>query len=267
MNENASQNWKSIMHQILLRDDPPKTTHNVFNTLVHTCTEQDVKFDATAAVEYWWHLARLGVIALAKFADLRPHRDLREVVLTERGRHLLELGQKSPHDPDKYCDAVRERVGGDADRLAMTYLDEAVGAWTAGLDRASVVMLGVACERLVFLLVQAIIAAGIEPWSAKMEKMLTRDYPKVSPLFELVRKCLTQLRTEGKLPGPLGDAIDRRLSAIFDHARGLRNNSGHPTGVEVSHGDAEAGLLLFPDFYALVHDLCRHLPTPPEGPK
>ncbi len=57
----------------------------------------------------------------------------------------------------------------------------------------------------------------------------------------------------------MGDALDRKLSAVFDHARGLRNKSGHPTGVDVSADDAEAGLLMFPGFYALVDELCGSL--------
>ncbi|MDY7011108.1 MAG: hypothetical protein SVV80_10210, partial [Planctomycetota bacterium] len=62
-----------------------------------------------------------------------------------------------------------------------------------------------------------------------------------------------------KLPGAMGDAIDRKLSAIFDHARALRNKSGHPTEADVSGDDAQAGLLLFPGFYAFIDDLCKHM--------
>jgi hypothetical protein len=53
----------------------------------------------------------------------------------------------------------------------------------------------------------------------------------------------------------LADALDRKLAAIFDHARGLRNQSGHPSGDDVTAEDAEAGLLLFPGFCDLVDKL------------
>ena len=48
------------------------------------------------------------------------------------------------------------------------------------------------------------------------------------------------------LPAALADGFDRKLVSIFEHARVLRNKSGHPTGEDVSQKEAQAGLLLFP---------------------
>ncbi len=175
---------------------------------------------------------------------------------------MLERGEQSPHDPARYMEALRKRVG-DPDEIALTYLDEAVGAFAAGLYRSSAVMLGCACERLVLILADAIVTAGLSPWAAKIKKKLSGPPASISRLFDVVRDGLICRRDSKKLPGPLGDALDRKLSAIFDHARVLRNDSGHPTGVEVSGEDAEAGLLLFPGFYALVDDLCKHFAAGP----
>ncbi len=84
----------------------------------------------------------------------------------------------------------------------------------------------------------------------------------VSSLFEEIRSTLASLKSSRKLPKELGDALDRTFSAIFDHARGLRNQSGHTTGEAVSAENAEAGLLLFPGFYELVDKIDAHFRNP-----
>ena len=114
---------------------------NFFGDLLQRCPPEGIHYDDRAALEYWWHLARIGVIAVpgdtigGAFAN--KHRML---TLTDRGRALLERGESSPHYPPKYLEAVRKRIS-SADDIAMTYLDEAVGAWSAGLYRSSAVML------------------------------------------------------------------------------------------------------------------------------
>jgi hypothetical protein len=275
MSQEETERLKRLMDSALLEiANPPKNgptevgVYNFFNdVLQHKCGIQKVPFNFRAAMEYWWDLARLGVIALpgdsfGNFAsgagDLRSYK----VIVTERGQKLLERGEHSPHDPTRYIDAVRKRVA-SPDETALGYLNEAVGAWRADLCRASAVMLGCACERLILQLGEAIAKSNVPTWPAKIQKKLSSASSHVSQLFDEILKCLTDLHGQGKLPKDIGDALDRKLSAIFDHARILRNTSGHPTGDEVSAEDAEAGLLLFPGFYSLIDGLCRHLTSIP----
>lgn len=262
MPEDNTETIKRLFDEALLQwvPSPPfpssRSPHHMFSDVSRQCESQGATYDHPAAMEYWGHLARVGVIALAGYS-LSSLGD--SFILTQRGRKLLERGEKSPHDPPRYMKAVRDRVG-KPDETALTYLDEAVGAWAAGLYRASAVMLGCACERLVLVLGVAIVSAKLEPWAGRIEKQ-QKQGTGISRVFDTIRGCLTQLRDDKKLPGNLADALDRRLSSVFDYARGLRNQSGHPTGADVSAGAAEAGLLLFPDFHALVNDLCEQLST------
>jgi len=250
---------KRLIEKILLSRTPPNCVHNFFNDLIRRCDEESIAFDARAALEYWWHLARLGIVAIpGAEMQILPSPRFPRLLLTDRGRRLLEHAEKSPHDPPRYMNAVRQRVQ-DPDDIALGYLNEAVGSWSAGLYRASAVMLGCACERLVLILAQCIAERDIKPWSARIQKALGGEPVGVSNLFDLIRKCLIQLRGDKQLPGALADALDRKLTPIFEHARGLRNKSGHPTGIDVSADEAEAGLLLFPGFYEFVDGLCRHL--------
>jgi len=94
--------------------------------------------------------------------------------------------------------------------------------------------------------------------AASLAKKLTRR-TFISELFDDVRSTLIELAQQKKLSRDVADALDRKLGAIFDHARGLRNDSGHPTDVDITSDDAEAGLLLFPGFYELVDKLIAQL--------
>jgi hypothetical protein len=246
--------------ELLTPQDGRHGVLSFFRKVVKQCERRKVTFLPDAAFEYWWHLVRLGaVVPFGQIDEVIPCLpEFNGFLVTDRGRRLLQERTESPHDPVRYIQALRQRVR-KPDEIALLYLDEAVAAWAAGLYRASAVMLGCACEQLVLILAERIVEANIEPWSEKVRKALGETPVRISQLFELIRTCLNELKGKKQLSGPLADALDRKLSAIFDHARGLRNQSGHPTGADVPADDAEAGLLLFPGFYELVNSLCQHL--------
>lgn len=207
-----------------------------------------IRFDWRTVLEYWWHLARLGVIATAG-QDLsnmagRPH-----TFITLRGREYLRRGALSPHYPSRFLKAVRDRVD-EPDDVTLGYLEEAVAAWEAHLYRATMVMVGCAYERIVIELTRALAECGQLRAAEKLAKKVRADRPVgVSELFDDVNATMTELATLKLLPGSLTDAWERRVSSVFDFARGLRNRSGHPSGDQVSAGEAEGALVMFPDFY------------------
>jgi hypothetical protein len=251
-----SDSIKRVMDRLLLTpaNDPAKI-QDFFRSVQQQCKP----FVEEVAFGYWWHLVRIGAIVPIGQLDALPGLpQFALMVLTDRGRRFLEQGEHSPHDPVRYLETVRKHVQAP-DKVVLDYLNDAVGAWTVGLNRPSAVMLGCACERLTIILAEQIVQASIPPWSEKVHKALANPVFGASRLFDLVRDCLNQLPEEKRLPIALADALDRRLSAIFDHVRRLRNQSGHPTGTNISSEEAEAGLLLFPDFYVLVDGLCQHL--------
>jgi hypothetical protein len=253
-NDDPKLQLQRLVDQALLsgQDDSP---HNLFNGIYAHARSANIPFDAAVVLEYFWHLCRIGAVAVpGEGIGILPFK-LPRMLLTERGRRLLGAGESSPHDPSRYVNGVRKRIA-MPDDVVISYLQESVEAWRCGLNRSSAVMLGCACERLVLLLAGAIAVGKCPPWSAQLDKKLkTRVF--ISDVFDDVRDAILSLRDQKKLPKALGDALDRKLSAIFDHARGLRNQSGHPTGEDVAGEDAEAGLLLFPGFYELVDKLIQ----------
>jgi hypothetical protein len=252
--EESFEQLKRLVDQALLsgQEDCP---HNLFNGIHSQARAAGIPFDPAVMLEYFWHLARIGAVAVPGDGIGSLPFKLPRLLLTERGRRLLKTGESSPHDPSRYVRTTGKRVS-SPDDIVISYLREAVEAWRCGLNRSSAVMLGCACERLVILLAEAIATGKCPPWSDKLaRKLKTRVF--ISDIFADVRDSLMSLRDTKTLPKELADALDRKLSAVFDHARGLRNQSGHPTGEDVTGEDAEAGLLLFPGFYELMDKLIQ----------
>ncbi len=202
-------------------------------------------------LEYWSHLVRVGAVGTAPMQPGYPN-----FVVTDLGRQLTGHGERSPHNRDRYLVHVAGRAE-PMDQTAERYVAEAVDAWAAGLYRASAVMTGVACERLILLLAESTVAAGVggAPLASELR---SAGHEPISRVFGKLRHALLSLTEDRALPSELRDALDRRLSAIFDHARILRNASGHPSAEEVSADEAEAGLLLFPGFYRFVGSIVAH---------
>jgi hypothetical protein len=204
-------------------------------------------------LEYWWTLARSGAVALSGGpAPSVPH--FPHFVVTDLGRWMLQETTASPHDWAKYEAAVRIKVG-EPDPVVSVHLGESVRAFNASLYRSSAVMLGCAVEQLIILLAEAIVVARLPAPADKLRGKLESSGVGISAIYDDVRTVLGHATDDGKLPRELADVLDRRLTSLFDHARVLRNKSGHPTGEEVTADEALSGLLLFPDFYEFVDKL------------
>jgi hypothetical protein len=260
MANDTSKKTRDLLERLLApKESIWGTPEALFKQLLSQAHQEQWPLDWEAALTYWSDLCRSGSVALVGGGDGGYSAGHPRYIVTERGRRLFAYGEASPQNAERYLEGVRRRVA-TPDAIAMTYLEEAVGGWRAGLNRASVVMLGGACERLIVLLAETISVSVIRTFAEKVQKALRASKPSgISELFGLVRGALNAEVEDGKLTGELADAIDRKLTPIFEHARGLRNAHGHPTGAEVSAEDAEAGLLLFPGFYVLVDRLLGHL--------
>jgi hypothetical protein len=245
----AARRSREVLAQLLLSPSLDQTTpEGLFRVAEHHAQRESWRFDWFAALEYWWELARIGAVALLGGGGGSSYAQAPQFMLTAHGRRLLQRGDSSPHDETRYLSALRRRVP-SPDPVALSYLNEGIAAWRAGLYRSSVVMVGCACERLIVILADAVAAANVPPFSADVAKLLAPGKPSgISQIFDKVHKALSALGDERRVPGDLTDAIERRLTPMFERTRWLRNKSGHPTGADVPEEEAEAGLLLFPDY-------------------
>ena len=256
--DEAKQAVERMMAEALLnrQDD---SVHNLFNGIIHRARQEQVPFDGAALLEYFWHLARIGAVAVPGDAIQALSGKVPRLHLTDRGQKLLSAAEHAPHNPSKYLNAARNRVS-QPDEIVLSYLVEAIEAWRSGLNRSSAVMLGCACERLVIMLAERIAGSSLQPFAERIKKRL-QSHAFVSALFNEILNALMELRKQNKIPRELDDALERKVTAIFEYARGLRNQSGHPTGAEVSAEDAEAGLLLFPGFWDVMAKLIKLMET------
>ena len=225
--------------------------------------------DVNGMIEYLAHLSRIGVLALApptmpdsiqirNSTGGHSYLNIPKIIVTEHGRRILAQKEISPHNRSRYLEQMCARIR-SPDAIILAYIEEAVSALDAGLYRSCAVMTGCACERLIHLLAAGIVKSKHVPWSDRLGKTGKKAPASVSAIFDQVREALLDLAESRKLPGDLADALDRRLSAIFDHVRIQRNEAGHPTGEDVAAGDAEASLLVFPGFYLYSDKLIKEL--------
>ena len=256
-----------IMDDMLLNTSfNPQTPTQFFQHLAQRVSTERVEWDEDSIINHWSWLQQVGAIVLTGVSGTVQYcptgtKPVAGVYVTSRGRALLEKGDISPHNPARFYTKIRDKVA-STDEAVMTYLDEGVGAWAAGLNRAAVVMVGCACEKLILLLAQSLSETGISPWSDDLAKYLEKDNKSpvsISSVFKKVRDALLSLACEKKLPPRLADALDRKLTPIFEHTRALRNIAGHPTADEILSDDAEATLLLFPGFYFFTDELMKAL--------
>jgi hypothetical protein len=244
-----------------------RTPNEFFGYLDRRISVKKMKWDASVILEHWCWLQRTGAIALTGVD--KYHKDpspfgtepLPGLHITARGRKWLESGEVSPHNPTRFYERIRADVA-SLDEVVMAYLDEAVGAWAAGLNRAAAVMIGCACEQLILLLAESLSKASVPPYSERLKKHVEKTAKppaSISTIFKDVRDALLALAGEKKLPHDIADALDRKLTPIFEYSRALRNASGHPTAGSITDDDAEGALILFPGFYLLVNDVIRTL--------
>lgn len=259
----VSAELERIIDEILL-EGCPDNLYDLVHSAVVRADEENISYEMNMIIEIVWGLARAGVIAPVVEVPASQvigsgHKKVPKLVITPRGNELLQHKGASPHHKSRYMDSVKSQVS-NPDDVVLSYLDEAVEAWRAGLCRASVVMLGCACEKLILLLAEAIANTKWTPHAGKIQTKLSgRVF--ISVLFDDILAALKYQKSQKALPHSVADALERRLSAIFDRARIMRNKAGHPTGTKITAGDALSGLQLFPDFYVFVNEICIYCKT------
>ena len=169
-----------IMDDILLNTSlNPQNPSQFFQSLAQRVSTERVAWDEDSMINHWSWLQRVGVIVLTGISGIdqycpRGTKPVAGFYVTSRGRALLERGDVSPHNPARFYAKIRDRIA-SVDEVVMTYLDEAVGAWAAGLNRAAVVLLGCACEKLILLLAKSLSETDTSPWANKLAKDLDRE--------------------------------------------------------------------------------------------
>ena len=160
--------------------------------------------------------------------------------VTRYGRQVLNAAEYQPHDPTGYLSRLRDRVE-KPDATVVVYLSEALEAFRRGTLVASMVMLGVAAERVFDLLCGSMEVALADPAEKQRFSKLLRGFhikPRLDWLHDKMR-TIQEAR-----PAGFPENASLMITAIYDLMRCQRNDLGHPREIppRLSIEDANANL-------------------------
>lgn len=202
--------------------------------------------------EVVWELLMQGVLAPGFNSS---NEWLPWIHLTDRGEAYLAGEGISPLDPDGYVTRVVETIGQTLDTVLLEYVEEAVRAFYSGCCNASAVMIGVASERCIDMLCEAL-SESLADSAAKTKFIshLSQAGRSVKRRFDVLKLQLE----DAMLPAELADALDIILAGIFSTIRYSRNDAGHPTGVAIDRDVVHASLSVFPAYCMRVYGLMEY---------
>jgi hypothetical protein len=185
--------------------------------------------------------------------------DLLHYRLTEYGQKVLAAEAAHPYDQVGYM-ARLNALAPPTDATVAAYMGEALVSFHRGTPVASIIMLGIAAERVFLLVCDSLLSALISS-SEKAQFTKLRDGMAMKPKLDWVHEKLLLLqRRSPRLPGFPDDAT-QTVTAIYNLLRVQRNDLGHPsdTPPPPKRDEAFRSLLIFPGFYGAAEELRRFL--------
>lgn len=212
------------------------------------------KADEDAIRECVWSLIIQGIVVPGISNDAY-NANLPWIQVTEWGKACLEKGEYMPYETSLFLARLKKEIP-NLDSNVELYLKEALNSFRSGNYLAVAVMTGVAAERILIVLRDAIHAA-IQQDDGK-KKFIDRTENQIAKrIYEAVSAKIDPVREQ--LPAPLQDSIGTELDGIFNEIRRTRNDAGHPTGRVIERGEAYALLQLFPVYAKSAYALLRWL--------
>lgn len=179
--------------------------------------------------------------------------------ITEFGEKVLDSDIIPPYDPDGFLKAFKEKVP-DANDLVIKYLTESVETLRHNCFLSSSVMLGVASEAAFHDLFNQLKKTLTSPQKQSKFQKLENDI-SLKNKFDSTLNEINQLRK--LLPPKLQENITTHLEGIFTLIRNQRNDTGHPTGKDVSRDEIFAYQLLFVMYCKDIYELTKWLTDNP----
>ncbi len=187
------------------------------------------------------------------------HPNLPALRATEYGLRCFEAGELTAHDPDDYLRRLKAKCP-SIDDITLLYTGEALDTFRVGNFLAATVMIGVAAEKMLLRLVDAVHGALTTTQQQANFKKAT-DVRSAKKQHDAV---VAQLKSPlNPLPPELQSVLTQHVDGAYDLIRRTRNEVGHPTGRRMERDETHALLLLFPTYCGTVHDLMEWLRNNP----
>jgi len=180
------------------------------------------------------------------YAGLLPlisQMDLDHAVLTPYGVDILAdtSGRVKVHDPDRY---LANFWGADPqpDREMMRYLEESVAVFRGAHFLATIVLLGVASERLVEVLAESLREALGDPTGTEWFEKRYSNKRDISARFKALSGTLMGQYADELNREKLKDAFNGVVTLTFEQIRNARNEIAHPKGREFTWNEVSGFL-------------------------
>ena len=207
-----------------------------------------------AVIDVFWQLVAEGILAPGLDAS---HRDLPWFHVTAYGRKAIEHGEYQPHDRDGYLRRLLRRHP-QADATVVAYLEESLETFARGSRIASMVMLGIAAERVFDLVCQSITdSLTIQKEKDTLEGHMMRA--RIKPRIDFVHHKLTAIQQRGVSGFP--ESATLMVTAMYDMIRVQRNDLGHPRERPplLEADEANARLQMFAGYFETAEHVRRFL--------
>jgi hypothetical protein len=195
--------------------------------------------DSDAFLEVFWDLFRQGVITLGINNNNKEFPFFR---VSSFGKKIIENEDLYFfHDVLSYMTLIHEQIP-NIDDITLMYLKEATRSFYSDCYLSSSVMLGVASEHT-FL---KILETADNSKNCSLAQKAIRE-KNISEKFKIFKNKLDQEIGDGiiNLDKEISENLDCNLEGIMNNVRRIRNDSGHPTGKEVSREQCYVNLNLF----------------------
>lgn len=202
----------------------------------------------------------------ARLTPLALYTDLDCIKLTPYGVDILtDTGNRiQVHDPDGYL-ANFWNASPSPDTEMMRYLSECISVFGSGHLLASVVLLGIASERLIEVLAESLRDALGNPRGATWFQGKYSNKRDISVRFKAL---------SGKLMGEYGkrlnqhrlkDAFQSVVTLTFEGIRLARNDIAHPAGRQFTWNEVSGFLHNFVQYFGYINRIIAFLANNPEG--
>jgi len=185
---------------------------------------------------------------------------LDSVMLTAYGVEILcdTANRIQVHDPDGYL-ANFLKAEPPPDPEMMRYLGECVSVFRGGHFLATVVLLGIASERLIQVLAESLHDALGDPTGKEWFDKKYRNKRDISVRFKALSAKLMGEYGEELNRESLKDAFNSVVTLAFEQIRNARNDIAHPSGREFTWNEVSGLLHNFVQYFIYANRIVAFL--------
>jgi hypothetical protein len=215
---------------------------------------------ARLIVEAFHHLLHNGMVTRAPDPPNFPgSSNINNFVVTERGREWAAGQEPVPEDARRYVEVLSSLVP-NLDAIVRQYVEESLIAYERQAYFAAAVMIGAACEMVVYLLADSLTKALHAP-SEKKKLSEAMQYRSLAKLFEAIQEILEKKKKA--IPYSVSEGTEQHLLSFFEAIRVQRNEAVHPNAALVTPSKVQLSFASFPHACQMAYRLMDWLKSNP----